>query len=138
MKALRSLNTFLAVSAGILAIYMVINIKNTYNPVMQAGEEKKISSVQLLPEITLENQALFKSKPLFNIYVNRAKLKENEDFVLLGVSFGKKNLAMIRDVQANKDYYCAEGDSIADFKVKSILKDKVILESDKDTLVLTP
>jgi hypothetical protein len=138
MKVLAKINTFQVFSAGILVIYLLLNIRNTYYPTMQVAKEREIQFPQLLPQVSLDKQALFKTKPLFNIYVNKTQLKEKEDFILLGVSFGKKNLAMIRDVLGNKDYYCTEGDSIADFKVKSIFKDKVILESEKDTLVLTP
>ncbi|MCX5701714.1 MAG: hypothetical protein NTW64_01885 [Candidatus Omnitrophica bacterium] len=138
MRVLTKLNTLQLFSAGILVIYLFLNIKNTYHPQMQALRHREIKFPQLLPEVSLARQELFKSKPLFKIYVNKSQLREKENFILLGVSVGKKNLAMIRDTVGNKDYYCTEGDSVADFKVKSILSDKVILESDKDSLILTP
>jgi hypothetical protein len=138
MKVLTKLNTFQVFSAGILLIYLLLNIRNTYYPTVQIAKEREIQFPQLLPQVSLDKQTFFKTKPLFNIFVSKAQLQEKENFILLGVSFGKKNLAMIRDVLGNQDYYCTEGDSIAEFKVKSIFKDKVILESEKDTLVLTP
>jgi len=60
-----------------------------------------------------------------------------QEFELLGlVSVGDKTAAMIRDVHENKDYYCLGGEQIGAFKVKHILKDKVILQSESQTLEL--
>ena len=136
MKITKILNMSLSLSAVILAIYLILNIKNAYYPQMQTFAKKEIQLAPLL-EVPVSQPELFKSKPLFNTYVQRRQLKEKEDFVLLGVSVGIKNLAMIKDTVGNKDYYCTEGDKIAGFIVKSIFKDKVILESEQDTLVLT-
>ena len=134
---MRILNIMLALSVIILAGYLLSNVKNAYYPRIQAFEQKEIPMPVLLDEVSATKQAVFKTKPLFNTYVKKAQLREKEDYVLLGVSIGNKNLAMIKDTVGNKDYYCTEGDKIGVFRVKRIFKDKVILESDQDTLVLT-
>ena len=81
-------------------------------------------------------EELFKNRRLFSASF-AGKVQEKESvFILLGVSMGTKNLAMIRDQAENKNYYCALGDNIGSFKVKQILRDKVILESADTTLEL--
>lgn len=55
--------------------------------------------------------------------------------VLRGVSFGEKKMAVIRD-SAGKDYYVSEGESAAGFQVKTIEREKVILQSGGKTLEL--
>lgn len=134
---MKMLNILLSLSAAVLVTYLFLNIKNAYYPKMQPVEQSEIRLPALIPEVPVYKQDLFKTKPLFNTYVKKTQLLEKQDFILLGVSLGDKSLAMIRDVLGNKDYYCTEGDKVGVFKVKRISKDQVILESDKDTLILT-
>ena len=67
------------------------------------------------------------------------KLQQEEVGIeLLGlVSVGDKTAAMIRDIREKKNYSCVGGEEIAGFKVKQVLKDKVILESEGKMLELS-
>lgn len=72
--------------------------------------------------------SVLRQRPLFGAGGKKTAPHENKVMILLGVALGDKKSAMIRDVKANKDYYCAEGDMVGDYRVKDIQKDKVLLE----------
>jgi len=53
-----------------------------------------------------------------------------KDLKLVGISWGIEPEVIIEDTKANKTYFLKSGDSINKFKIDTILKDKVILESE--------
>jgi type II secretory pathway component PulC len=73
---------------------------------------------------------------LFSASGKKTVSQDTKSIVLVGVSMGEKKLAIIRNTKTNKDYYCTEGDIAGDYTIKQILKDKVILESEGNTLEL--
>ena len=74
----------------------------------------------------LYQEDIFKKKQLFNLATAKKSEQEKKVFTLLGISVGKKNIAVIQDVKANKSYYCSEGDMVGDYQVLKIFDNKVI------------
>ena len=83
-------------------------------------------------------EELFKSMALFTAQINKPIRQNEAEFELLVlISVGDNTAAMIKDVRGNKEYYCLGGEKIGNFMVKSILKDRVVLESPNQTLELS-
>jgi hypothetical protein len=138
-KFIPKLNALFTFSTVMLVVYLFLNIRNAYYPKMQIVEQKSLNFPVLLQDSAIYKQELFNGRQLFITFAKKsqqAKTQENERFILLGVSTGEKNLAMIKDPISNKDYYCKVGDKVEDFRVREILKNRVILESAEETLVL--
>ncbi|MDD5560742.1 MAG: hypothetical protein PHT50_01220 [Candidatus Omnitrophica bacterium] len=53
-----------------------------------------------------------------------------KDLKLVGISWGQEPEVIIEDTKSNKTYFLKAGEKFSSFKVDSILKDKVILESE--------
>jgi type II secretory pathway component PulC len=126
-------NIVLALCAVLLAIYLIFNLTHPYRIdrklKMQPLEIMNRNQAVILAEGAVFKEDLFKAKSLFNQSGLKKTAESRKEFILLGVSVGDKNLAVLKDTRGNKDYYCAEGDMIGDYRVKQIFKDKVILES---------
>lgn len=133
---MKILNLVLCLSVLGLVLYLFSISKHPYQPQRQKFELPNTEPSKLREAPALK-EWLFKSRQLFNTSLPRKQEEKKAAFVLLGVSLGKRNLAVIRDAAENKDYYCAVGDSIGSFKIRQILKDKVILESEGRTMELT-
>ena len=138
-------NISLSLSIIVLAVYFAIVQMQPYPSVALSNRNlkseasrliNKESSAMLKGTYTFDEK-IFKKKSLFSQPVKKKAEEKKQVFILLGVSVGDKNLAMIRDVTENRDYYCVEGDRIGSFKVKQILKDRVILESEGKTLEIS-
>jgi len=133
---LPKINILLIFSAALLTAGLYSSISRTYDlSNVRSGNKIKrpleLSAPAVASEaVPLFDQDLFKRKHLFSQAGMKKPESERSQFKLLGISMGKKNIAVIQDVRANKSYYCSEGDAINDFKVQEILKDKVILVSD--------
>ncbi len=135
---MRIFNISLTLSAVILTGYLFTILRQPYQPKMPAPELTNIGLPAAIAQGTADFKGeVFKRKNLFNTSAKKTAGAQREAFVLLGVSTGDKNLAMIRDTAANKDYYCKEGDKIGAFMVREIFKDKVVLESDGNLLVVS-
>ena len=59
-----------------------------------------------------------------------------KDLRLVGISWGSDPEVIIEDTKANKTYFLRAGDPINSFKIDTILKDKVILESEGEKMEL--
>ncbi|MCX5707740.1 MAG: hypothetical protein NTY14_01960 [Candidatus Omnitrophica bacterium] len=129
------LNVLLIITAGLLTAGLYSSINRTYDSTNVPTKSKLARPLELMVKsqasdsVPLFQEDIFRKKPLFNLGTAKKPAAEKKVFVLLGVSIGKKNIAVIRDSKSNKDYYCSVGDPVADYQVKEILKDKVILES---------
>jgi len=66
----------------------------------------------------------------------KALAAQVKNYKLVGISWGESPQVIIEDGKDNKTYFLKAGDTIGQFKVNSILKDKVILESDGQKLEL--
>jgi type II secretory pathway component PulC len=133
------INILLSLGVIILAVYLALTLLKPYNPRTVSGGNIKLEMLALkssapAKEIPIFEEGIFKKKQLFSQSLQKKTEEKKIELMLLGVSVGDKNLAMIRDITANKDYYCVEGDRIGNFQVKQIFKDKVILESEGKTL----
>jgi len=133
-------NIALVVTGLILGGYLLVSMAHPYN-VGSFG--KRQVSVQSLESATRALSALpqydadaFKKSELFSASGKKTVSQDTKSIVLVGVSMGEKKLAIIRNTKTNKDYYCTEGDIAGDYTIKQILKDKVILESEGNTLEL--
>lgn len=135
-RVIPTLNLVLCLSVLGLVFYLLSIWKHLYQPRMQKFETAVIEPSIKLREAPVFKEGLFKSRQLFSTSFTGKIQERKSAFILLGVSMGTKNLAMIRDQAENKNYYCVLGDSIGSFKVKQILRDKVILESADSTLEL--
>ncbi len=129
------LNILLIVSASILTASLYSSINRTYDATNVQARKKPARPLELMVKskvsevVPLFQEDIFKSKPLFNQSGSKKTAPEKKTFTLLGISMGKKNIAVIRDIKANKDYYCSIGDPVGDYQVKEILRDKVVLTS---------
>jgi len=59
-----------------------------------------------------------------------------KDLKLVGISWGEDPEVIIEDTKVNKTYFLKTGDTISKFKIETILKDKVILESEGQKMEL--
>jgi hypothetical protein len=83
-------------------------------------------------------EGVFKRRPLFNIISEKKPVQEEAGFQFLGiVAVDGKTAAMLRDTKAKKDYYCSEGETIGEFTVQQISREKVILGSGTRTIEIT-
>ena len=137
------LNVLLIVSACFLTAGLYSSINRTYDASNLRPENKKARPLELIAKGASQEAApfyqedVFRKKQLFNLAVAKKAEQEKKVFLIQGISTGKKNIAVIRDVKANKDYYCSEGDMIGDYRVKEIMKEKVVLESEAGTLEIS-
>ena len=143
--AISKINIFLSLATVVLAVYFAFVMAEPYLPVPLNGKSLKLrqsdfsvrESIAMLQGAYAFDEGIFKRKQLFVQPQAKKAAPEKIVFKLLGVSMGNKNLAVIRDGATNKDYYCAEGDRIGNFKVKQILKDSVTLESPDRTIEIS-
>jgi type II secretory pathway component PulC len=130
------LNMLMAISAVVLIAFLSSSLLRPYkinrNLTIKPVVDTKLFTLQDGKAIFQED--IFKQKKLFNESGKKDTSEPKKEFMLLGVSIGAKSLAMLRETRSKKDYYCAVGDMIGDFRVKQILKDRVILESEGNTL----
>lgn len=130
-------NLLLCLSVWWLVFYLFSVSMRPYHPQRKEFESAAdMGQSQALRQASGLNEWLFKSKRLFSMSLPGKQEKKKNTLVLLGVSLGKRNLAVIRDAAEGKDYYCSAGDSIGIYKVRRILKDRVILESEGNTIEL--
>jgi type II secretory pathway component PulC len=139
------INIFLSLAAIALVGYLALIRMQPYSPAPLSEKRFKLAASGLInkePNALLKGNyafetKIFKARQLFGQTPDGKPVSQKKAFVLLGISMGNRNLAMIRDTAQNRDYYCIEGDRVGAFKVKQILKDKVILESEGNTLEIT-
>ncbi len=141
---LPKLNILLILCAALLTVKLYSSVNRTYDSSNIQSKRKIAKPLELImgKEIISEpaplfQEGIFKKKELFNLAGAKNLDPEKKVFILLGVSTGKKNIAVIKDTKTQKDYYCSEGDLIGGFQVKEILKDKVVLESTGGILEIT-
>jgi len=121
---------------------------------------KKVISLKELPEIPLNNLQPTNAVPAqtyqpVNFYLAQVKKRDlfhpvqssvapvegttasNQEFSLSGIYMGQYPQVIITDKAEQKAYFLKEGDEIKGYTVKSILKDKVILQQgDEETELL--
>jgi len=134
---MKILNTLLTLTVLVLAYHLFLSLKQPYQPRTQGLELMENEGPVKLQEIPAFKEKIFKNKQLFYAPAQEKPGQKKAEFILLGISVGNRNLALIRDVVENKDYYCTIGDSIGAFRVKQILRDKVVLEADGNTMEIT-
>lgn len=128
------LNAGLIASAALLAGYLVYSLVQPFDYSRQAGRTDRAARPRTELRIPAAAgpvfaEGTFKAKYLFSQPAKKANGPVARQYVLLGISVGTKDLAMIRDVKNKKDYYCGVGDMVADYRVLEIHKDRVVLES---------
>ncbi len=136
----------LSCSAVVLILIVLFNLRKPHylssaEGIAQFSEQTEISGrmelnkdFETIPDFSEE---IFKRKQLFNFSKLKSKNAKDQEFILLGISIGEKNIAVIKDSKENKDYYCKEGDKIGNYNIKQIVKDKVILEAEGNILVIS-
>ena len=145
---INKINFLLTVSVIILVVFLCINLLSAqqsfaFNYRDIKNKSELIDPVMKLDEIPVFQESIFKRGSVFTGSLSQPllehKLQQEEVGIeLLGlVSVGDKTAAMIRDIREKKNYYCVGGEEIAGFKVKQVLKDKVILESEGKMLELS-
>lgn len=145
-RIIPAINITLSCSAVILVIIVLFSLRKPDYSAYSKGNARILEQTEInvgakpekeLIETADFSEEIFKRKQLFNFSKIKNKEARNQDFILLGLSIGDKNIAMIKDIKENKDYYCKEGDKIGIYNIKRILKDKVILESENNVLVIS-
>ncbi len=128
-KLVPRINIALIVCVFVLGGYLLFLVTSPYKISVQ---HKRNSNVlwkkDTASKLPVFDASVLRQRPLFGAGGKKSSAHENKVMVLLGVAMGDKKSAMIRDVKANKDYYCSEGDMVGDYRVKEIQKDKVIIE----------
>lgn len=123
------INIALIVCVFVLGGYLLFLVTSPYKISVQhkmnAGVLWKKDIAAKLPVF---DESVLRQRPLFGAGGKKTAAHDNKLMILLGVAMGDKKSAMIRDVKANKDYYCVEGDMVGDYLVKDIQKDKVAME----------
>lgn len=136
-------NVLLIFSAAMLTAHLYSSINRTYDSSNVRSKKKMARPLELMVKgavseaVPLFQEDIFRKKQLFSQPAAKKPEPGKKVFTLLGVSMGKKNIAVIQDIKANKSYYCSEGDMIGDLRVKEILKDKVVLESASGTVEIS-
>ena len=139
------INIVLSASALILAAFFVVTLTQPYNTAALRGKNIKPRAIELPADgdsqasegIPPFDESIFRKKPLFGLPTIESHKEVKKTFLLLGVSMGDKKIAIIRDTEGNKNYYCSEGDTIGNFRVTQIHKSMVLIESDEKTLEIT-
>jgi hypothetical protein len=142
---LKVLNKFLIMVVLLLAIYLAIdfvlqreNINNIYKKEVVADKtiwdiDKEKETLPFLYYLEMvQRRNVFSPIELDVPEEEEKKEKENlvklsQGLKLVGISLGENPSAMIEDQNAKKTYFLNQGDKIREFKVESILKNKVIL-----------
>jgi len=150
---LKSLNRTIILFSVILLLYSVgdfflkgANMERIYKK-QQALPAKKLDDEEVfVPRSFLYYLEMVQRRNIFSpIALQTAKKQEppKEDLTKLsaslkvvGISWGKEPVAMIEDQAAKKTYFLKKGDSINQFQIKDVLKDRVILEREGQTLEL--
>lgn len=141
LDVLPKINLLLTFSVIVLVIYLILNLLRPQQASLRFRGSFDLMENKLTThskDIPIFQEGLFRRRALFNALTETSSKPKEAEFELLGlVSMGEKTAAMIRDTVEGKDYYCLGGEQIGKFKVKLILKDKVILESKNQTLELS-
>ena len=134
-------NIMLLLSSLVLCAYWVYRIISPYTVVAVPVSKKADAAVILSPQMSLPmpvyDADIFKRSIFLGTSSKKNVSQEKRALIFVGASIGRKNLAVIRDTRANKDFYCTVGDKIGEFKVTAITKDKIILESDGQPVEIT-
>lgn len=141
------MTVFLVCTAAVISAALVSSLVVPYQRPVR-GNDQRAAVEEFLPSGNGRKKSRFKTtvfdqKKLFD-YKQSAVTGAGQErrisgspLILLGVSFGERKLAVLRDEAGRQDYYVSEGESAAGFEVRSIEKDKVILQSGATTLELT-
>ena len=140
-EAVPKINAALIITGFLLGAYLLMSMSRPYE-VGSIGDKAEgikpfdaaLKQIAGLPQFSAE--ALKKSE-LFRSSGKKSAARDTKMFVLLGVSMGDKKIAILRDSKANKDYYCTEGDIVMEYTVKSISREKVVLEYEGEMLEIT-
>ena len=69
--------------------------------------------------------------------IKKADLSElAKDLSLVGIAWSRKPQAMVEDKKAGRTYFLRAGESINEFKIEDVLKDKIILSYKGETIEL--
>ena len=135
------INVALIISGFFLGGYLLFAMSRPYQvgmlsekPVNVQSLDAAAKSLSGLPQFSVE---AFKKSELFRSSGKKGQAQDTKSFVLLGVSTGEKNLAILQDAKTKKNYYCTEGDIVLDYTVKAISRDKVVLEYEGNILEIT-
>lgn len=135
------LNALLIASGFVLGGYLLIAMSRPYQVGSLADRPADIrafdATVKSLSAVPQFNAEAFKKSQLFRSSGKKAAAQETKSFILLGVSMGEKKIAILRDTKTKKDYYCTEGDIAADYTIKEISREKVVLEYEGEILEIT-
>jgi hypothetical protein len=142
---LKIFNKFLIVIVLLLAVYLAIdfvlqreNINNIYKKegvagkiILDIGKEKETLPIVHYLEM-VQRRNVFSPIELDISEEEGKKEEENlaklsQGLKLVGIYLGENPSAMIEDQDAKKTYFLNQGDKIREFKVESVLENKVTL-----------
>ena len=101
-RVIPRLNIVLCLSVLGLVFYLLSIWKHLYQPRMQKFETAVIEPSIKLREAPVFKEGLFKNRRLFSTSFTGKAQEKKSALILLGVSIGTKNLAMIRNQAENK------------------------------------
>jgi type II secretory pathway component PulC len=135
------INVALIISGFLLGGYLLSVMSRPYQVVSLDEKAMKVppldAGVKSLLGAPQFSADAFKKSELFRSSGKKSPAQDTKSFVLLGVSMGEKKLAILRDTKTNKDYYCTEGDIVAEYTIKDISRDKIVMEYEGNTLEIT-
>ncbi len=141
-RVLPKINLLLVVCVIVLTFYLYLTMSRLRQPyvfnmeyLLENGKSMNNQITAAVKKIPVFDERVFRQHPLFNSFPKDKPQEKEMGFKLLGlISVGDKNAAMIRDLRENKDYYCLEGETVGKFKLRQVLRDKVILEREGQIL----
>ena len=129
------INIILILTAVGMGIYLAMLLSTPYKVSFSSDAAPEYKFAQIQQPSYAFQEDIFKENKLFGGKKKAGIGKKS--LLLIGVSLGRKNIAIIRNPNDNKDYYCSEGDAVGEYIVKLISKDKVVIEGEGNTLELT-
>jgi hypothetical protein len=143
--SLKIANRILAAGSGVLAVFLItdmIMLKQNPDRIfaetagMEAAPFQK-KPITLLKELSFYEEAAAR-RDIFNPpakgYAKSAldtspRISElTKNLILVGIYWGAHPEAMIEDAEAKKTYFLKRGDMVNGLRIRSILKDRIILE----------
>jgi hypothetical protein len=151
---LRVLNRILLVASFLVLGYSILDfafglpdIQNTYKRFKPLKEKKRVGKVPWRERPFLHYLEMVRRRNIFSPVkleepekpeVKKKQLEElAKDLSLVGIYLDEEEpIAMIEDKQVQKTYFLKEGDSINKFTIQDILKSRVILSYEGETIEL--
>lgn len=130
-KEIKGISSFLTLTPGAthsVKVPEAVSLKNSASYYINKARDRNIFEMKQVAKAASTQPAVKRSS---------SKIVEaTKHLRLVGISWSKDPDAMIEDTKAMRTYFVKRGQKIGDIKVESILKDRVILSYEGETIEL--